>query len=205
MNRLLSPERGMTLIEVLVTLVIMTIISSIIYSVFITGIKLYQKIGIEGQLRDDADYIATMILNELYENTPNYIEDYKDTTTGATGIRLVRYEAKTVNRYIIEESTATATDIYIYYLNNQFYVREMNPDGSEKETREISVGTSNTTSTTVDGTPETTDLSIGQCSSNDSNGHCTHGTIALSIVIEDDKSNNSSLLETKPLILKSTF
>ena len=46
-----------------------------------TGFKLYQKIGIEAQLRDDADYVATMILNEMYNNPPNYITDYKNHRT----------------------------------------------------------------------------------------------------------------------------
>ena len=86
MREKLTSNHGMTLIEVLLTLTITAIISTVIYGTFITGLKLYQKIGIEGQLRDDADYAATMILNEMYDNPPTYAVDYENTTTGAKGL-----------------------------------------------------------------------------------------------------------------------
>ena len=59
-------EKGITLIELLATLTISMIILPIIYGVFSSGIKLYNKIQVEGQLRDDADYAVTMVMNTFY-------------------------------------------------------------------------------------------------------------------------------------------
>ncbi|WP_042354899.1 PilW family protein [Bacillus rubiinfantis] len=59
-------EKGITLIELLTTVTILMIVLPIIYGVFTSGLKLYNKIQIEGQLRDDADYAVTMIMNTFY-------------------------------------------------------------------------------------------------------------------------------------------
>ncbi|WP_017755974.1 PilW family protein [Calidifontibacillus oryziterrae] len=68
-------QRGMTLVETLITLLISTLILGSIYSVFTMGIKYYNKIAIEGQLRDEADYIIASILNEIYRLSPDEIND----------------------------------------------------------------------------------------------------------------------------------
>lgn len=59
-------EKGITLIELLATFMILMIVLPVIYGVFSSGLKLYNKIQIEGQLRDDADYAITMIMNTFY-------------------------------------------------------------------------------------------------------------------------------------------
>lgn len=92
MNKLLSSQRGLTLIELLLAVVITAIVSVVIYSVFITGVNLYQKIQIEGQLRDDADYIATLIMNEMYENSPKLVEEYS--SNGENGVKMIRSAEK---------------------------------------------------------------------------------------------------------------
>lgn len=62
-------NRGVTLIELLLTLVITAILLPVIYGAFSTGYKVYEKINIESQMRDDADYVSSMIMNTLY-STP---------------------------------------------------------------------------------------------------------------------------------------
>ncbi|MBS4173715.1 prepilin-type N-terminal cleavage/methylation domain-containing protein [Bacillus sp. FJAT-49736] len=66
-------NRGITLIELLVTVAISAIFIPVIYGTFITGYKVYEKISIESQLRDDADYISSMIMNSLYSMPFNEI------------------------------------------------------------------------------------------------------------------------------------
>ncbi|QFT90066.1 hypothetical protein FIU87_15485 [Bacillus sp. THAF10] len=64
-------EDGVTLLELLAVIVISGIILSTIYGVFITGINLYKKIGIESQLKEEADYIVANVLNEFYAFSPD--------------------------------------------------------------------------------------------------------------------------------------
>lgn len=193
----------MTLIEVLATITITAILSTVIYSTFTTGLKLYQKIGIEGQLRDDADYIATMILNQLYENKPNYVETYNDPSSGAEGIRLVRYKDHTVNKYLVEQSQEIAVSIKIYEKDNKFYI-ETTKDGATT-TNEITSDTAENTQLASDDSPNKSSISLKSCTTKDENGNCSHGIIELNLVLKNTSISDNSLLSIKPLILTSTF
>lgn len=64
-------EDGVTLFELLAVLAISGIVLSTVYGVFITGINLYKKIGIESQIKEEADYIVSNVLNELYAFSPD--------------------------------------------------------------------------------------------------------------------------------------
>ncbi len=64
-------ERGLTLIELLVGLAITSIIAASAYGVFTAGTKAYKRIGIENQLRSEADILMTTIFNELYTLAPD--------------------------------------------------------------------------------------------------------------------------------------
>lgn len=207
MRERVTANHGMTLIEVLLTLTIMAIASSVIYGTFITGLKLYQKIGIEGQLRDDADYAATMILNEMYNHPPSYVASYED--SGAKGLKLVRYRDKTVNSYIVEKNTGVEQELFIYFKDEKLYLETHKFDSStNKETIEkTEISSESSKYTTVnDGTKsEVSSISLGSCSQYDTGKNCQHGTISLNIVIEDSHQRINSLLKTEPLILKSTF
>lgn len=75
MNRFvkrIQNERGVSLVEMLGALTIFSVATLLIYSVFAIGLKTYTKITAEGQLRDEADYVVAMIMNELYSS------DYDD-------------------------------------------------------------------------------------------------------------------------------
>jgi prepilin-type N-terminal cleavage/methylation domain-containing protein len=81
-KRLPRDERGVTLMELLTTITISSIMLSVIYGVFMTGLNLYNKIAIEGQLRDDADYVITRIMNKLYSLPFDHIEYCPDSLEG---------------------------------------------------------------------------------------------------------------------------
>ncbi len=72
--KIVTQKNGFTLIELLTALVISSFILVIASTVLISGIQLYKKIGIEVQLRDEADYAVTRIMQELYSNS---IDDIK--------------------------------------------------------------------------------------------------------------------------------
>lgn len=189
MKKYFKFEEGITLIEVLVTLVVLSIVSGVIYSVFITGLKLYQKIGIESQLRDDADYIATMILNEMYNSPPNFI------TNVEKGIIMERLKAKSVEGYLVEDSKIVEKKISIYFENNTFYIKRENLISGERSETQLALESSQFT--TIDG--ENTSIST-TCDST-----CQHGRIELKLILEDDKISISNMLKTEPLILESSF
>src|SRR5690625_2615277 len=62
----IKDERGVTLVEMLAAIVITAIIGIIGYNVLFSGISAYEQAKIETELRDEADIIMAMMLNELY-------------------------------------------------------------------------------------------------------------------------------------------
>lgn len=212
MKKLISSQRGFTLVEVLATLVIMSIVSGVIYSVFTTGLKLYQKIGIEAQLRDDADYVATMILNEMYESPPNYIKNHEG-SNGEKGIELIRYFPKEVNRYLIDDFTNDDGTIkiqqrqFIYFKDDIFYIETFETEILEDKTEKINttisqISSDNSIFTTLDGISSSIEFS---CTKPELTTQCPHGTINLSLIIGEDKERFSNLLKREPLKLESSF
>ncbi|MGM0844063.1 MAG: PilW family protein [Bacillota bacterium] len=71
-------EEGFTLIELLLTLAISAILLPVIYGTFLTGYKIYEKVSIEGQLREDADYVSAMLMNSLYSTPFDYVDECED-------------------------------------------------------------------------------------------------------------------------------
>jgi len=71
--RTIKDERGITLFELLAVLAISGIILSSMYGAFIMGINLYKKIGIEAQMRDEADIMVASLLNDLNSFEPDAI------------------------------------------------------------------------------------------------------------------------------------
>ncbi|RXI98421.1 prepilin-type N-terminal cleavage/methylation domain-containing protein [Anaerobacillus alkaliphilus] len=73
-----SNSKGITLIELLIALSIFSAISVVLYPVLTNGIKNYQAINSEVQLRSEADYMVGRILNEIYLFFPDAVEQVSD-------------------------------------------------------------------------------------------------------------------------------
>ncbi|KIL53323.1 hypothetical protein KP77_02990 [Jeotgalibacillus alimentarius] len=114
MNKL--NEDGMTMIEVLAGIAVAAIFSASIYGVFISGLSLYEKTSSLGQARDETDYIATMIMNELYTQKPDFVRPFE--ADGRSGVMLTRFSEKEVENYLIEQPD-TSDDTYIYFEQNR--------------------------------------------------------------------------------------
>ncbi|MYL33302.1 prepilin-type N-terminal cleavage/methylation domain-containing protein [Pontibacillus yanchengensis] len=82
MNRFvkLKNARGFTLIELLATMALSTLVIGLIGSTIFFGLKTYNQAITENQLRDEANYYVTRILREIYEFSPDYIENMDDET-----------------------------------------------------------------------------------------------------------------------------
>ena len=87
----IKSDKGVTLYELLAVIAISGIVLTTIIGVFNTGLVLYKKIGIESQIRDEADIILSNVLNELYKTSPNEII-YKENE-----LTLLSYENINVN------------------------------------------------------------------------------------------------------------
>lgn len=66
LTKWLNNEKGLTLIELLVTLVLFSIIGSIIYTVLMSGMNTEKRIHTEALIRDEADIVMTKFINVLY-------------------------------------------------------------------------------------------------------------------------------------------
>ena len=198
-------EQGITLVELLVTIALVSLFGTIMYSVFLTGVKLYQKIEVEGQLRDDADYIATAILNEMYSNSPKSVKTFKDSSTGKEGIILVRANEKKVDGYLVEENTIQPEKtIKIYFDGDQFIIES--DTGGEQEIKSIQIDS--TYAKVDDGKPTATQSKItldrvGECNADYT--ECSQGIIQLTLVLKGKNDIKNSLINSKPLVLNSSF
>lgn len=64
---LFNNERGITLVELLLAIVISTLVLGIAYGLLLMGMKTYEKVGIEQGLRDEADYVVAQIMQTFYD------------------------------------------------------------------------------------------------------------------------------------------
>lgn len=74
----IKSENGFTLIEVLLGLTITIFVSSILYGALITGIKAYEKVGIEWKMRDEADLVITQMQENMYKFKVDDIYNFED-------------------------------------------------------------------------------------------------------------------------------
>lgn len=66
MNKFISNEKGLTLIELLVSLVLTITLSIFAFNLLTKGLEHYENIKTTNELRDEADYIMAQLLKEIY-------------------------------------------------------------------------------------------------------------------------------------------
>lgn len=180
--KLVKNERGITLIELLATFVVMTIVMTVVYNVFANGIGVAKKIGIEGQLRDDADYVVTMMMNELAagefdevracSDNPNCIELIDNQSLGFT-----EYYKDGETVYDIEKKSKDATTTRIELIHNETGRSHFEIDGK------IIDAHGDFTGSTL----------LRTCSS----ASCSNGIINITLVVDSNTLNNPLTLESK--------
>lgn len=66
LNHRIKSETGITLVEVLATLVIMTIIGTLAYTILFQGYNNFNRVKVETELRDEADLIMANYISDFY-------------------------------------------------------------------------------------------------------------------------------------------
>lgn len=131
----------MTLVELLATFAIASIILIVIYSVFTNGIKVSKKVEAESELRDEGDYVVTMIMNKLAETGVDQIKDCSPNNDNAscfelednTELKIKKYDQTNSQTkdpfYDVEKGQSpqkTVTTIQLESLKSGKYVLEIN-------------------------------------------------------------------------------
>jgi hypothetical protein len=62
----LNNEQGITLVELLATIVITAMIGIIASTILFSGFQTYDRVNVEAELRDEADLIMAEVINELF-------------------------------------------------------------------------------------------------------------------------------------------
>ncbi|XWN53286.1 prepilin-type N-terminal cleavage/methylation domain-containing protein [Anoxybacillus flavithermus] len=102
-------ERGLTLIELLVGLAITSIIAASAYGVFTAGTKAYKRIGIENQLRSEADVLVATMFNELYALAPDGLKIDESNDDTLTFVNEIKKEIDKNTGLVEEEKQADQT------------------------------------------------------------------------------------------------
>ncbi|PLR72800.1 PilW family protein [Bacillus sp. UMB0728] len=184
-------NKGFTLYELLAVLAITAIVLPVIYGVFTSGIKLYNKIQVEGQLRDDADYTSTMIMNAFYSYPFDYVK-----SCGDDCIELVNSTFTGVDK--VENNSSEAT-FYGVYRN-------------KKNTSETSVRIELTEKATEDGTVRVFEIDgkplevesdfkdsklVYNCASKAAEAACGKGMISLDYSLDNHRLEEALDLHSK--------
>jgi len=94
-------ERGMTLIEVMTALVILTMVTGILFSFLLMGVSMFKRVTAESQIRNQGDALTSSIIAELKDavfvtssgerNTNKQIEYVKRDANGVYDANVKRY------------------------------------------------------------------------------------------------------------------
>lgn len=71
-------EAGLTLIELIASLTVLSMVSIAIYGVIHFGFNTYHRVTIENSLRDEGDLIMSTVIAQLYEIGPESIKQLPD-------------------------------------------------------------------------------------------------------------------------------
>lgn len=186
MKRFVNNEKGLSLLELLAAMTISTFILAAIYGVFLSGIKTYQRIGIENELRSEADYMMTIVLNNLYQFSPDGID-----TTATTNERIVfinNKQKKIDTRVGLVEEQETAAESFTIELQNDALSINGQPISSDR----LKIMTSQSK------------LSY-TCVRQEGN-MCRSGVVTVVLAVQDrDHATPDSPLYIKPFTLKTEF
>lgn len=67
MKRIFISSKGFTLVEILAGLALAGLISIIIINILLSGMNSYEKISSDVSLHNDANYVMTLFVNEIYQ------------------------------------------------------------------------------------------------------------------------------------------
>ena len=90
----ISNQNGLTIIELLAALSLLSMVLLSMNGLFNLGLKTYNKVTVEASLRDEADYVVAMVLNQLYSS---HYDDIKPTPDGS--LTFSAFKQPIINHY----------------------------------------------------------------------------------------------------------
>ncbi|AFC33394.1 hypothetical protein PM3016_6790 [Paenibacillus mucilaginosus 3016] len=115
-RRIRDDERGLTLVELIASLSIMSMVMGTIYGVITFGFNAYHKVTIENDLRNESDLIMSAIINEMYEFGADRVKKHKNRTDGQLdGITLIDTlsDGNDEEKYILLKTDGEGLRLYI--------------------------------------------------------------------------------------------
>ncbi|KOO52330.1 prepilin-type N-terminal cleavage/methylation domain-containing protein [Viridibacillus arvi] len=132
MMKIVTNEKGVTLVEILATIVITAIVATLIFNVQLSSSKQYDKQLNKNQQLNEVSYVLKVITKEMRKTT--------DISSINTGIKIKNDEYKfDVNtNSIIKNHEPFATNIgefMVEYKDNSWNIKIKNLDGKTVETK----------------------------------------------------------------------
>lgn len=137
MRRMKMDERGLTLVEVLATFVIMAIVGFVAYSVLYSGFRTYDRVKIEAGLRDEADLIMSELVSEMFVIKESEIAQKRLPEPGTRNYYIEKKDGKRTG--FIDGKLWIDGDVKTNVLNsglieiepNQTKIEELGPDSGQ--------------------------------------------------------------------------
>ncbi|MFB9325198.1 prepilin-type N-terminal cleavage/methylation domain-containing protein [Paenibacillus aurantiacus] len=122
-------ERGLTLIELIASLTLLSVVLGILYSSITFGMSAYNKIRIENSLRDEGDLIMSSIISKLYTYGPDNIAQAKtDAYRQTIKLNLTGFNSEEI-RFDYSDDSA----------KNALIFKEINKDGVVTGSEEVTM------------------------------------------------------------------
>ncbi|MDD9267819.1 prepilin-type N-terminal cleavage/methylation domain-containing protein [Paenibacillus sp. GCM10023248] len=111
-------EKGLSLVELIASLSILSLVMGTIYAVITFGFTAYNKVTVENSLRDEADMMMSAVMTQLYTYGPEYVSNIANEngielsrTTKLNGTEIPRKQMKIYNSglYIADATAANGT------------------------------------------------------------------------------------------------
>lgn len=111
-------EKGLSLVELIASLSILSLVMGTIYAVITFGFTAYNKVTVENSLRDEADILMSSVMTQLYTYGPEYVSNIMNEngielsrTTKLNNAEIPRKQIKIYNAglYIAESTAANGT------------------------------------------------------------------------------------------------
>lgn len=162
---LLKSERGVTLVELLVAVTIFFFTIGVVYGVFQLGIKTYKKVGVESQLRDEADIVLTEVMNAFYQASADDIQPcgdsnscitiYDNENVSVSFNEEFESEVSIIDRHAPKSSENTEKTT-IEFIDSNIYINERRINSSSIDLTNSTITSRCKNATTIEGDQITT-------------------------------------------------
>lgn len=88
LTKRLTDNRGVTLVELLATIIIVSIVATLTYTILFQGYSNYQRVKVEAELRDEADLIMASLIKDIFTLKKSEVQLIQSCTNGASNAYL---------------------------------------------------------------------------------------------------------------------